>query len=835
MHDASYAIMSHLVDAYVNPDLPLYVLDVGSRDVNGSYRPLFARPAWRYDGADMVAGPNVDIVLKDPYHWVLPDGSYDLVISGQTFEHVEFFWLTWLEMVRTVKPGGMIFLIAPSKGRVHRHPTDCWRFYPDSMRALALYGEVDLLAAETLRTNPWGDTVGVFRKPAKDRSDIHRFNRPSSLILPQPAIAASRGTVPPVGRHWRTLKAGLLRSLTASRRRHKVPDMSDTTGLQLVNSIIAILRRAGIGGLVRRVLRQVRGDNYAQWVKDNRLKPADTTLIRQAVTALAQQPVISVVVPVYNTPMPWLRACLDSVLAQLYPHWELCIADDASTLPYVRAILAEYAARDARVKVVYRAKNGHVCAATNSALELAGGEFLAFVDHDDTLEPHALYMVAETLNQHPDADLIYTDHDRLDRTGRRCEPRFKPGWSPDMLRAGNYINHLAVLRTTLVAGIGGLRPGLEGAQDHDLLLRSAARTTAERIHHIPHILYHWRKHPDSISGNAESEARALSASHRAVSDTVRTEDASAKVDSVTGAPFLHHIRYTVPTPAPLVSVIIPTRDRLDLLQPCLDSLRQFTHYPALEVIVVDNDSKEQATRAYLADLALQPGYRVIKQPGVFNYSTLNNYAVSQATGELLCFLNNDIVIRQPDWLQELVGHALRPGIGAAGPLLRYPDGRTQHGGIVLGDRVVARMTFDQAPGQPQPSVYQLMRVRNVAALTGACLVMRRAVFAEVGGFDAALAVAHNDIDLCLRLRSTGYWLVFTPFAELVHIHSASRGPDDAPAARARLNEEAAYLRARWGAWATTDPFLNPNTQWQGAHWVLRFPSRAHRPWMKEAS
>ena len=597
-----------------------------------------------------------------------------------------------------------------------------------------------------------------------------------------------------------------------------------------LKAVPRVLRHEGVRGVIRGGWRWLRGDGYSRWVQAQRLTAADESLIRQHIATFAQRPLISVIVPVYNPRPAWLRACVDSVLAQLYPQWELCIADDASTTPHVRTILQEYAAGDPRIKVVYRAENGHISAATNSALALATGEFVAFLDHDDLLAPHALYMVAALLNEHADADLIYSDHDRCNHARRRWAPQFKPGWSPDLLRSFNYINHLTVLRTDLARAVGGLRTGLEGAQDHDLVLRTTAQTAAERIHHIPHVLYTWRRHRASVSRSAQARAQTRTASHRAVAECVNRSYPGAEVLDVAGPRFDHRVRYPLSNPAPLVSVVIPTRDRLDLLRPCLEGLRRATVYPAVEIIVVDNGSREPATLAYLADLAHLPQCHVLHRQEPFNYAALNNAGADLARGNVLCFLNDDIVVSQADWLRELVSHALRSEVGAVGPLLRYPDGRVQHGGVVLGEGGVARLAYHQAPGQAPPPDDQLYQIRNVSALTGACLVMRRAVFAQVGGFDENLPVAYNDIDLCLKVRQAGYWLVFTPYAELVHIHSASRGSDETPEKRDRLEREGDYLRAKWGERAASDPFLNPNTVWRGAQVEPAFPSRAVRPW-----
>ncbi|MCB0136614.1 MAG: glycosyltransferase, partial [Caldilineaceae bacterium] len=502
-----------------------------------------------------------------------------------------------------------------------------------------------------------------------------------------------------------------------------------------------IVRTGDIGQIMRRLRRLAAEPSYARRLASQRLTDDDRRAIQAEIARLGHPPLISVLLPVYNSNPAWLRACLDSVLAQLYPHWELCVADDASTLGEVRAIVQDYADREPRIKVVFRPVNGHVAATTNSALTLATGDYVAFLDHDDLLTEDALYRVATLLDSHRDADMIYSDEDRIDARGRPLHSVLKPGWSPDLLRAHNYINHLTVIRSELVRKAGGLREGFEGAQDHDLLLRVSETTTAARIHHIPHVHYHWRKHGAALGNDPATRAAVAAASRRSVAEAIVRQGLAADVLPTSAMPFLHRVRYRLPDPPPLVSVIIPTRDRLDLLRAAVDGVRVRTDYSAIELIVVDNDSREPETLAYLCQLANEEGVRVLRQPGAFNYAALNNAAAALATAEVLCFLNNDIVVTQPGWLTELVSQAMRPEIGAAGPLLRYPDGRVQSAGIVLGSGILGRLALHQRKGDQPPSPFQLQQIRNVAALTGACLVMRRAPFAEVGGFDTELAVA----------------------------------------------------------------------------------------------
>ncbi|MBP1464227.1 glycosyltransferase family 2 protein [Candidatus Chloroploca sp. M-50] len=576
-------------------------------------------------------------------------------------------------------------------------------------------------------------------------------------------------------------------------------------GGRLRTAILSLVRRFGLVGVLRTVRRCLRGDSYTRWVQAHRLTPVDHEQIRQQAAALPHQPLISVLVPVYNTPEAWLRACLDSVLDQLYPYWELCIADDASTQPHVRVILDAYAARDARIRVVYRTENGHIAAATNSALAAATGAFVAFLDHDDTLAPEALFQVALAINAQPQVDLLYSDEDSLDRQGHRVRPIAKPGCSPLLLRSHNYISHLLVIRRNLVNRLGGCRIGMEGAQDHDLILRAVEQLPPQHIHHISCVLYHWRIHPDSTAAGTKIKRYAAAVSRRAVAEHLQRVSVDARIESVPNRPYIHHVCYPVPAQA-RASVIIPTRDRLDLLQPCLDGLLTKTDFPELEVRIVDNGSKAPEVLRYLADLAMRPNVHVLRDDAPFNFSALCNLGARAATGELLCFLNNDISVAQPGWLRELAGLALQPGVGAVGPLLRYPDGRIQHMGIELKQPWAAQLIGHGRDYAQAQRTLALCTVRNVIAVTGACLVVSRAAFAQVGGFDERLPVAFNDVDLCLNLHAAGYWNLWTPFAELTHHHWATRGRDNTPAREARKASEARYLRQKWAEIIPYDPF-----------------------------
>lgn len=537
-----------------------------------------------------------------------------------------------------------------------------------------------------------------------------------------------------------------------------------------------------------------------------------------------RRPVISVLLPVCDPPPGLLERAIASVEAQLYPDWELCIADDASAAPHVRGVLDTATARDPRVKVVHRAERGHIAAATNGALGLATGEWCTFLDHDDELAPHALFCVAAEVLGHPEVELVYSDEDKLDEAGRRYAPAFKPTWDPELLRSCNYVGHLMALKTARVRALGGLRPGLDGAQDLDLLLRYAERLRPDQVRRAPFVLYHWRALPGSEAAVAGVKPYAGAAVRRAVQEHLERLGVAATVEAHPDAPTWTRVRYAVPSPAPLASIVICTRDRGDLLRRCIDSLARTT-YTSRELIVVDNGSQEPATLAYLLELELKGLARVLRRPGEFNFSALNNDGAAQAEGDVLVLLNNDTEVVSPDWLTELVAHAVRPEVGAVGPRLLYPDGTIQHAGVVLGLGTMAGHMFCHLPADTDAAGGRARATGSWSGLTAACVAMRKEVWDAVGGLDPGYPVAFGDIDLCLRIRERGWWLVHTPFVRLVHHESASRGKDDTWAKQRRFAAEVARLQARWPGWIQDDPAWSPNLALDSADPVAAVPPR----------
>ena len=573
---------------------------------------------------------------------------------------------------------------------------------------------------------------------------------------------------------------------------------------------------------------------YRDWIlAHDTLSDGDRAAITDQIARMSNSPTISVVLPAYATPAPLIKAAIASVQAQLYPHWELCIADDGSPGEALWTLLEDEARRDARIRIVRRAVNGQIAAATNSALGLATGDFVAFMDHDDLLTEHALYHVAATLERYPDAGLIYSDEDKIDERGRRSQPYFKTEWNAELMLGQNMVNHLAVYRRSLVEDLGGVREGFEGAQDHDLALRAVESIGPTHIHHIPWVLYHWRWRGRQGSFSRRWAQLCADAARRAVAEHLaRKDQTGASVSNQPGAAGWLRVQRALPAPPPLVSIIVPTRDRLDLLARCAEGVLHGTDYDPLELIIVDNGSVEPETLAHFEELKADPRVRILPAPGPFNFSALMNGAVAEARGEIILLLNNDISMIRSDWLSEMVSHAVQPNVGAVGARLLYPDGTIQHAGVVLGTGGVAGHLHVGAPGEYSGYQGHLKLARNVSAVTAACLAMRRSVWEEVGGMDAEhLTVAFNDVDLCLKIRAADYEIVWTPFAELYHHESASRGLDLEPVAAARFQSEIATMRERWGPVLDADPFYGPVFDMRFTNYRPADVPRRVVPWM----
>jgi glycosyltransferase involved in cell wall biosynthesis len=547
--------------------------------------------------------------------------------------------------------------------------------------------------------------------------------------------------------------------------------------------------------------------DYADWLAARDLAPEIER--QQVVNDLANHPLISVLLPVFNPKVEFLKKAIDSVVRQSYPHWQLCIANDASTDPEVAMVLDDYANRDSRILVVHRRENGHISAASNSALEMAEGEFIALLDHDDELVPGALLSIVEALNANPGALLLYSDEDKIDEFGQRFDPHFKPDWNPELLLGQNYISHLGVYHAERVREIGGFREGFEGSQDHDLVLRFTKGLDEKNIVHIPEVLYHWRALEGSTAMASGEKSYTSQAGLTAVSDALTDY---SEVSVIAGpVPNTYRVKYPLPEKPPKVSLLIPTRDGVDMLKPCVDALLERTDYPNFEVLILDNQSSCEQTLQYMDEIAEDARVRVLRWDFPFNYSAINNFGAEQATGELVGLVNNDVEPINSDWLCEMVRHAVRPEIGCVGAKLYYPNDTIQHAGVILGIGGVAGHAHKYFDRHADGYFSRLHLVQNVSAVTAACLLVRKSVFDEAGGLDQEnLTVAFNDVDFCLRVREMGYRNLWTPFAEAYHHESVSRGADDTPEKRDRHNREVDYMRRRWGDSLFNDPAYNPN-------------------------
>ena len=620
----------------------------------------------------------------------------------------------------------------------------------------------------------------------------------------------------------RRIPPALGRIVSVIRRKGLIATGSSLYRIIRSEGLVGVLARTGIRSNVRI---GIDDSDYISWVALYDAPSANRRAQIETATAnLAHRPVISIVMPTFNPDLRHLDEAIRSVREQVYSHWQLCIADDLSTDPGVKDLLTRHAAEDDRIKLVFRSVNGHICAATNSALEQATGPFVALFDHDDLLPDHALYYVAKAINEAPNGKIFYSDEDKVTDAGIRCQPYFKSDWNYDLFLSHNVVSHLGVYDRELVHSIGGFREGLHGSQDWDLALRASECVTAEQIIHIPRILYHWRIHPQSTSAAGQSaKPYAYTAAETALNDHLRRSNVDAQ------AVFLPNygafrIKYALPEPQPLVSLVIPTRNGGAHLSTCIDSILERTTYSNFEILVVDNGSDEPASLTLLEEIAGHPQIRVIPDPGPFNYSRINNSAVAQSAGAIIALLNDDVAVINPEWLSDMVSIAVQPGVGAVGAKLIYENNTVQHAGIILGVNGIADHSHRGIPRQHPGYFSKAMLTQSFSAVTAACMVLRKDVFLEVDGFDEVnLPVAFNDVDLCLKLKYAGYRNVWTPDAELYHYESLTRGSEDTPEKSRRFRTEMAFMRSRWSHALEHDFAYNPNLDHAHADYQLAWP------------
>lgn len=538
---------------------------------------------------------------------------------------------------------------------------------------------------------------------------------------------------------------------------------------------------------------------YNIWIKLNELDEFE--LEQQKKYKFNYAPLISIIMPVYNPPEDILKEAINSVINQIYPNWELCIADDASTKPYVKDILEYYKNKNKKIKVIYRNENGHISKASNSALELASGDYIALMDHDDMLHETALFFAVKEINDYPEVKLIYSDEDKLNKEGVRTNPYFKCDFNPDLFLSQNMISHLGVYNRLIVNEIGGFREGYEGSQDYDMALRFIEKIKYSEIRHIPRVLYHWRMAEGSTASIDKSvidtKPYCLTSARQAVQDHLDRLSIKARVVEAPLMPAHNRTIYKLPY-CPLVSIIIITHNGYLLIKDLIKSIFEKTSYKNFEIILINRDSNDLQTLEYLKLLNKHEKINVIDYNMPFNYSKVVNFAVKFANGEVIAILNDDMIVVNNDWLRELVSHALRHEIGVVGAKLLYPDDTIQHAGVIIGLEGIAGHAHYHMSKDDPGYFGRANLLQNYSAVTGACMAIRKKLYEEAGGMDENLAVAYNDIDFCIKVMQLGYYNVYTPYASLYHYESKTRGYEDTVEKKIRFKKEMDYFKTKWG-------------------------------------
>ncbi|MEB0136047.1 glycosyltransferase family 2 protein [Actimicrobium sp. CCC2.4] len=572
--------------------------------------------------------------------------------------------------------------------------------------------------------------------------------------------------------------------------------------------------------------------SYQAWITAHEPRRDEILKIRQLSEKSESDPLISILMPTYNTPGKYLKEAIESVKNQIYGNWELCIADDFSTDTELKEKLIAYEKSDPRIKVVFRSENGHISAASNSALELATGSYIALLDHDDVLHPLALYCVAEVINKNPDVALIYTDEDKIAEDGSRSDPYFKCSFNYDLMLGQNMICHFGVYNAEVMRSIGSFREGFEGAQDYDLALRVLDHAGEAKIKHIPRVLYHWRLHALSTSASHESKPYAQVSALRAIAEHL---DRKGVVGTVRQAPSqngFNQVCYALPAILPSVEIIIPTRDAAKLVRQCIESIVEKTDYKNYSITIIDNGSVEEATFELFDEIKSDSRIRVVRDELPFNYSALNNRIALASQADFVCLMNNDIEVINDNWLSEMVSLAIQPNVGCVGAKLLYPDGGLQHGGVIIGVGGVAGHSHKRFPGSSPGYFARAVLRSSMSAVTAACLVVRQTIFKDVGGLDEKLQIAFNDVDFCLRVKNQGYRNIWTPYAELYHHESATRGYEDTPEKISRFNSEVDYIKSRWGESLLRDPCYSPNLTLESEDFAYAWPPRVENIMVK---
>ena len=542
--------------------------------------------------------------------------------------------------------------------------------------------------------------------------------------------------------------------------------------------------------------------------------PDVQTLEKQRAHTFSYAPKISLTVPAYRTPAAFLRQMLDSVQAQTYGNWELCIADGSPEDAAMLAILEEYAQKDGRIRFRRLEQNLGIAGNTNAAFAMAEGDYIGLLDHDDLLAPNALFEIVRRLNVKERPDVVYTDEDKVTMDLKEhFQPHLKPDFNLDLLRSNNYICHFFVAKRSLVEQVGGFLPEFDGAQDYDFILRCTEE--AGSVAHVPEILYHWRTHKASTADNPASKMYAFDAGKRAIEAHLARMHTKGTVSHTKDLGF-YRVQYPVQG-TPLVSIIIPNKDEKETLEACIRSIREKTTYKNYEIILIENNSTTDEIFDYYKKLSREPDIRLLRWKGDFNYAAINNLGARSARGDYFLFLNNDITVINPDWLTEMLGVCQRWEVGAVGAKLLYPDDTIQHAGCVVGMGGIAGHLFVNMPANRTGYLHKASLLQDMSAVTAACMMVKRDAFERAGGFTEALAVAFNDVDLCLKIREAGYLVVYDPYAQLYHMESKTRGAEDNKEKIRRFQTEIEYMRSHWiGILKNGDPYYNKNlslTKW----------------------
>lgn len=542
--------------------------------------------------------------------------------------------------------------------------------------------------------------------------------------------------------------------------------------------------------------------------------PTEETLETQRKQKFDYSPLISIAVPAYQTPVEFLRQMIESLIVQTYSNWELCIVNASPDNEEMQKVLAEYSAGDSRVRFCNLKENLGIAENTNRAFAMTKGEFVGLLDHDDLLAPNALYEIVKILQDHPQADALYTDEDKVTtELDEHFQPHLKPDFNLDLLRSNNYICHFFVVQKSIVEKAGGFRKEFDGAQDYDFIFRCTEN--AGEVLHVPEILYHWRTHKASTADNPASKMYAFEAGKRAIEAHLERTGTKGEVSHTQDLGF-YRVKYPVQG-KPLVSVIIPNKDEKETLQTCLEMLEKNTGYQNFEIIIVENNSTTDEIFRYYKELSGNRKIHLLRRGKEFNYSAINNFAAAHAKGEYLLFLNNDVKSINPDWLEEMLGVCQRPEVGGVGAKLIYPDNTIQHAGCVIGMGGIAGHMFVDMPADRTGYLHKASLLQDMSAVTAACLLMKKEVFEQAGGFTEELAVAFNDVDLCLKVRKNGYLIVYDPYAKLYHMESKTRGAEDSKEKVRRFQTEIEYMRCHWiDILKNGDPCYNKNlslTKW----------------------